>query len=387
MTSCHPASPARRLECLDGLRGLLATYVLLSHLLPFAAIPQWLAQPFSHGEAAVDVFFILSGLVIMQSLENYRWNARAFLTARATRIFPAYFVMFCIAVAVQALPTDFARLPWIGPDSLARGIWWVGWPHPLLVQIAAHLTMTHGLIPDALLPAGWVSFLGSAWSLSTEWQFYVLALIIGTCLGPRSMIAAFLALSLCGIAWHAVATEAWAFSRAFLPYKAQLFALGIAGAALARGGPRAARTYILTLVATLLLCALQGGAAKLGAPVFWTLCLAAQLAPRFAGLATVARVLRSPVLLRLGAWSYCIYLTNEPIQKALGLALAILADGNGTWFTAWWLPAGILLPLAASTWLHRRVEAPWHRWGRKLAAMAGAAPIPVTAPGATQRSG
>ena len=44
----------RRLECLDGLRGVLAFYVLLSHMAPFAAVPHWVGQSLSHGEAAVD---------------------------------------------------------------------------------------------------------------------------------------------------------------------------------------------------------------------------------------------------------------------------------------------------------------------------------------------
>ena len=358
----------KRLECLDGLRGLLAMYVLLSHLAPFAAIPGWLARPFSHGEAAVDVFFILSGLVIVQSLESFGWNARPFLIARIARIFPVYLVMFAVAIPVQALPADFARLPWIGPDSLAFGIWSTGWPPSWPAEIVAHLTMTHGLVPDAVLPAAWVSFLGSAWSLSTEWQFYLLALAIGARVGPRRMIAVFLGLAVCGVVWHAVAPEGWTFSRAFLPHKAQYFALGIAGAALVRGGRRAAWLYAATLAAALVLCALQGGAAKLGAPVFWTLCLAAQLWPRVTGLAAVARVLRAPVPLRLGALSYCLYLANEPIQKALGVGLAVLADGDGRWFSAIWLPAGLLLPLLAAGWLHERIEMPAQRWGRARAA-------------------
>ena len=61
----------RRLECLDGLRGVLACYVMLSHTLPFAPLPAWLLWLFQHGGAGVDVFFILSGLVIVQSLAGF----------------------------------------------------------------------------------------------------------------------------------------------------------------------------------------------------------------------------------------------------------------------------------------------------------------------------
>lgn len=75
----------QRLVCLDGLRGALALYVLFSHALPFAPLPHWLHWLFRHGGAAVDVFFILSGLVIVQSLAGHAYRPVPFLIARAAR--------------------------------------------------------------------------------------------------------------------------------------------------------------------------------------------------------------------------------------------------------------------------------------------------------------
>ena len=68
-----------RLTRLDGLRGVLAVYVMLGHAMPFVRLPAGLARPFGHGEAAVDLFFALSGLVIINSLERmhgpcWRWR-------------------------------------------------------------------------------------------------------------------------------------------------------------------------------------------------------------------------------------------------------------------------------------------------------------------------
>ena len=85
----------KRLECLDGLRGVLAVYVMLGHMAPFAALPNWIAGLFSHGGAAVDVFFMLSGLVILRSLESCRFQARPFLILRVTRIFPGLLADVC----------------------------------------------------------------------------------------------------------------------------------------------------------------------------------------------------------------------------------------------------------------------------------------------------
>jgi peptidoglycan/LPS O-acetylase OafA/YrhL len=355
----------KRLECLDGLRGALAVYVLLGHMAPFAAIPAWIAHVLSHGGAAVDVFFILSGLVIMQSLRSFGWQPRPFLIARAARTYPVYLAMLAVAVAVQALPTDFARLPWIAADSPARDIWSVSWPRGWAAEIVTHLTMTHGLLPDGVLPGAWVSFLGAAWSLSTEWQFYALAWLTGAWIGPRRMVAAFLVLALAGLLWHAAAAPAWQFSRAFLPNKAAYFALGIASADVSRRN--GARQYLVVLLAALAFCAVPGRPEKLLPPLVWTLCLAAQHRPDLPGLGLLGRMLRTPVMLWLGAISYCLYLANEPLQKILGLLLAGIAGGDAAGFATLWLPGAVLVPLVAAAVLHRWIEVPAQRRGRAYA--------------------
>src|SRR5215469_8565489 len=213
----------RRLVCLDGLRGVLATYVMLSHTLPFVPLPHWLHWVFQHGGAGVDVFFILSGLVIVQSLDSFGYRARPFLIARLARIYPVFLVVFALSLIVQPLDTGFDRMPWIGDDSPARFIWSGGWPTGWTIFIATHLTMTHGLFPNGVLPDVWVGFLGAAWSLSTEWQFYLLALLIGERLGLARVAWLFLGLAVAAIIWQASVPEAWQFSRAFLPNKAQYF--------------------------------------------------------------------------------------------------------------------------------------------------------------------
>jgi peptidoglycan/LPS O-acetylase OafA/YrhL len=359
--------PMRRLVCMDGLRGLLAFYVMLSHTLPFAPLPRWLNWLFQHGGAGVDVFFILSGLVIVQSLDSFRYHVRPFLIARVARIYPVFLLVFVFAVAVQPLATGFERMAWIGPDSPARSIWSGGWPQDWGGFIATHMTMTHGLFPNGVLPNVWVGFLGAAWSLSTEWQFYLLALLIGARLGLLRTAWLFLAMATAAVAWHAAAPEPWQFSRAFLPNKAQYFALGVVSAIVVRGSPQGLRAYLVVLTATLTVSVAQGGLDKLLPPVVWTACLAAQLAPQVRMLRPLTAVLQSRPLVWLGAVSYCIYLVNEPVQKLFGVTLAMLVRGDAALFTALWIPGAVVLPVLASWLLHERIELPALRLGRDLA--------------------
>jgi peptidoglycan/LPS O-acetylase OafA/YrhL len=84
-------------------------------------------------------------------------------------------------------------------------------------------------------------------------------------------------------------------------------------------------------------------------------------------LGALAALLQSRPLVWLGAISYCIYLVNEPVQKLLGVTLAMLAQGDAGWFTALWIPGAIALPILASWWLHEWIEVPAQRRGRGLA--------------------
>ncbi len=365
----------RRLTCLDGVRGVLALYVMASHILPFAVLPGgwgWLGSLLSHGGAAVDMFFVLSGLVILRSLQAFQGRPGAFLLARASRIFPVYLLAFAVAVAIRPFDHGIVAMPWIAPDSPTRLLVSDGWPDTALVEIGVHLVMLHGLFPDGVLPHAWVRFLGAAWSLSTEWQFYVLALGLA-CWRVREsrLVMVFLLLAAIGLGWHMMAPAGWQFSRAFLPNKAQYFALGIASAALLARGRAAWPGYMLTLMAAMAISFDQGGWGKLAAPLAWTVCLGAQLGV----LGKLAWMLRHPVLLWLGAISYPLYIAHEPIHKLLSIALAAVAAGDAVLFSLLWLPAAVLVPVLAAWGLHVAVELPAQRWGRGRAgrpALAGA---------------
>jgi peptidoglycan/LPS O-acetylase OafA/YrhL len=366
----------KRLDSLDGVRGLLALYVLLSHMAPFAVLPAWVQDAASHGGAAVDVFFVLSGLVITQSLNHAGGHAGPFLVTRFARIFPVFLAVFAVAIAIAPWSCGFENMPWIGSNDVARTICVKSWPADWLPEIVAHLTMTHGLFPAAVWPGVWISFLGAAWSLSAEWQFYLLALLVAG--RSRRLCWILLGLAVAGVAWRLMVPLPWQFSRAFLPNKGHFFALGVASVPVVRREAGAWGRYMLVLIAGLVICATDGSLGKMLPPLVWTFCLAVQMRPDVMGLHLASALLCNRKTRYLGTISYCLYLVNEPIHKVAGNVLSGFAGGDGRLFTLLWIPLSIGVPLLAAAWLHTYLEAPVLRWGRDVARRRSSGRVAVT---------
>jgi peptidoglycan/LPS O-acetylase OafA/YrhL len=362
-----------RLRSLDGLRGVLALYILLGHTMPFVpATPWlgWLARGASHGRAAVDVFFILSGMVIFRSLGRWRGEppsravATAFLRARAARLLPVYLVALIAAGAVLSLGNPYALLPALSRPE-ARDIVAAGWPPQAMAHIAAHLVMAQGLLPPALLPDAEFAILGPAWSLSTEWQFYLCLAAILVLWRPRPapLVVALLAMGVAGRAMEVV-PAAWQFGRAFLPQEAAYFALGIASGALTRQEVKSGPLFAVVFIGCLVFAVSDGGLAKIGAPLLWAACLTS-LWPGCPAGWLMEKLLCLPPLLWLGAVSYPLYLIHAPVQRGLMLAAGSLAGGD-PWYFAWlWVPPAILLPILAAWLLHHLVELPGQNWAQR----------------------
>jgi peptidoglycan/LPS O-acetylase OafA/YrhL len=354
----------QRLTRLDGVRGLLAVYVMIGHGEPFIAWPSWW-QPvhhfFSHGLAAVDLFFALSGLVIAQSLSRFP-RVGQFLQTRARRLLPVYLLVLAGAVLIIALGSPLPLMPWLAGHQAASMLWATSMPRPLALHLLAHLTFTHGLIPDGALPFAYVTLLGPAWSLSTEWQFYVAAALVVACLGDARRHLPHLAwmlivLALMGEIYGLAASPYWRFSRAFLPNQAGYFALGVASARLLVERNQAARRhYLLILLLVLLLAAARLQPGKILPPLLWTLLLASEYAPDAPILRALGRILNSRLAQGLGAISYPLYLVNEPIQRLMALLICRLVAPGPAAFALLWAPASIAATLLVASLLHRHVE-------------------------------
>lgn len=338
----------QRMRRLDGVRGLLAMYVLLSHALPLTTAPLWAQRLFAHGQAAVELFFALSGLVIAGALERHGGRFWPFIQARARRLLPVYLPVLATAISIEALGDPLSALPWTG--AAAREIVSPGLPQPLWAHLLAHLTLLHGIIPDRLLPYGWVTLLGPAWSLSTEWQFY---LLIG--LAAPKRLGGLAALLLAVALLYALLPAHTEFSRAFLPAQAGWFALGLCSRIWLLSG-RAAP--FLACLAGLCLLALLGTPERALTALLWLALMLAQT-QSWGGL------LANRGLLYLGAISYPLYLVNEPVERLLALWLGPPLAAHPGWFSLAFLALAVLGSCFLAAMLHHVVELPFMRQSKK----------------------
>jgi peptidoglycan/LPS O-acetylase OafA/YrhL len=374
-----------RLRALDGLRGLLALYILAGHTAPFLRVPAsaaWVGSILSHGRAAVELFFVLSGMVILRSLGTgfSRVSAGQFLRARAGRLLPVYAIALAAAALALSCGDPFRALPWLAANDAAHDIAEAVWPQPWLAHLAAHITLTQGILPAAVLPNAEFTILGPAWSLSTEWQFYlVVAAILAVrqtrhagADGWRVFAGAMMAVGVIGLLVDLLPAD-WQPGRAFLPHEAWYFALGIASHGLLTSGGTSAtrRWWVASLGAAALLQWQQSPWTASVVPLLWIACLICEASAIPSPLRPLAAVLNAAPMQWLGRISYPLYLIHMPVQRLLMLAIARAVHGHAVVFTLLWAPTAILMPLIVASALHRWVEVPCWQWSRSLAKQKG----------------
>jgi peptidoglycan/LPS O-acetylase OafA/YrhL len=156
----------QRNHTLDVLRGVLAWAVVMVHVAWVSGI-QGQTQH-NIGVMAVEGFIILTGYVITQLILIKREKYGTFIFRRFMGLFPIFVVCLLISLAVR--PLTLGAIP--GPDQplLEANENHFFWQH-----IVAHLTMLHGIIPSQWLPTSQIAFLVPAWSISLEFQLYLVA--------------------------------------------------------------------------------------------------------------------------------------------------------------------------------------------------------------------
>ena len=364
-TTVTPRRPFRfgHVPALDGVRALAVSAVVTFHLgLTWAP----------GGYLGVDVFFVLSGFLITALLLSERDTAGRialirFYGRRALRLLPAL-------LAVLGALWLFASLTVVGDsanrvrgDGLAALLYFANWR-------------------AAFGDAPFLGFMGHAWSLSIEEQFYAVwpLLVVGALALRRGGRSIVLALALAGAVAPALLRAAWwdgthaTMARLYYGLDTRIDALFV-GAVLAvvvASGRlpvgRVARlvyglvaigalAFVAHLVATLPRTDPDLYTGLMSAVAVATAALIAHLvaSPR----APLARLLSFPPLAALGKISYGVYLWHWPVfvatnpwGRSSGALAAKAAIAVGLAIVSWWV-----------------VERPCLRLKDRLRAPAGAA--------------
>jgi peptidoglycan/LPS O-acetylase OafA/YrhL len=318
---------AVRITQIDGLRGIAACLVMGYHLttryeglyhhtqsLPFHLF--W-------GNLGVQLFFAISGFVILMTLRNAR-APLDFAVSRFSRLYPTYWACMLLTAALLAL----FPLP---NHQLSLG------------QVAGNLLMFHQLF-------GVEDVNGAYWTLQIELIFYVLMLLlwtVGLLRRPLLPLIGWLAVSLIS---KFVAVP-WVVTNIGLLDWMPWFGIGISMYVLA--GKH--EDYKLVPVVLLLCAAVIVKAESLSHLGWAALVMALMYAAALNKLVGAA----STALLFLGAISYPLYLLHEYLSYSLMMRIERLGLHS---------IAAVLIAAAGSIGLayllHRFAENPSMRWIR-----------------------
>jgi len=355
-----------RIGSLDGARALLALWVVFGHLAGTVGAHLPLVD---NPAVAVDLFMVLSGFFIAATYASLSAQhppataMRYFWIRRVMRIWPVYAVLLTI-VWIFLVPLHELRLEQLQAFAPTGAPMVASEPQPVTLWSALlHYTMLFGLLPSQATATALPD-----WSLSLEFQFYLVFPLLAIALRKRPLVLCFAAAVMAFVSpplfgfYLTPGSLAHFRQPAFLPYRLHFFLLGALACAMFKRHREAAdATWTGDVLAIVLCLVVMGVQATLG--VFGILYLMARPHSRAASL------LGHDTMRWLGRISFSIYLVHTPLLRVVVTMLV-----REPWFLS--LPplarfavaAACLVPvvLVAAQLLYRLVEQPGialaHRW-------------------------
>lgn len=368
ITSSETEKVQRLIE-LDGLRGVLAWWVLIGHV---AYSFDDLFGDLSLNNFAVHVFIILSGFVITQLLSVKKEPYLVFITRRWFRIFPVFFVLLCLSSlslnqqlegGAGGLFYNYSPYQQWREDVLAYSQVHF-WPH-----FTAHLTLLHGVLPSWMLVEADSTLLAQAWSLSVEWQYYLMAPFIVWAASSSKRWGWLVGFVMVMTGLRMI--DGYKYVGGFFPSVMYYFLCGILSYyAWREKDDPVIRRFLPWFVAGFALDQLLryefGG-------FIWCLVFAtiADLGPKVL-TSFVRKVLTSPALQYLGKQSYPLYIGHLPLHMLVLYALMPLRSMPYVWGTLV-VSLTFVGSLLLAALLHKYVETPGMELGRWLSSKIKAA--------------
>ena len=146
-----------RFLVVDILRVFAVLLVLLFHFFP---------KTFYFGFIGVDVFYIISGYVIANSInsKNITFTWIDFLNRRFFRLFPNLFILVLVVLFIFSFLFPIGLLPFLFKTSFS--------------SLGAFSNLFYGTVSGYFDIISEINPLLHTWSLSVEWQFYFIVTLI-----------------------------------------------------------------------------------------------------------------------------------------------------------------------------------------------------------------
>jgi peptidoglycan/LPS O-acetylase OafA/YrhL len=111
----------QRIASLDGLRGLAAAAVVYAHIEYFyPSTNPWISL--DTGDAAVAIFFSLSGFLMAILYGDRRFDAWDYLVHRFARIYPVYLAAVLVTIGLSAVYGSAYLYPIAGTEQIVRHV-------------------------------------------------------------------------------------------------------------------------------------------------------------------------------------------------------------------------------------------------------------------------
>jgi peptidoglycan/LPS O-acetylase OafA/YrhL len=390
MSFAVPVKKWGRVDELDGLRGLLALWVIISHIFCWSGLVEqnfcsnhatYFWDQFIYGIPPVDTFIILSGFAISFLLHSRPESYFEFLKGRFFRIYPVFFVCLMLGIiSSRVIPAIVNLAPWHDTFYFvaAREVFQSEQAN-MPAQIFAHLTLLNGLIPKQVLPDATGTFLPPSWSITLEWQYYLIAPFLAVMVRSAAKV---LLIAVVAALFTLHFGDPWKNNiYAFLPGFAPLFLVGIGSyhfyAWFRERTPKPTDNFALAVAVVIGIAILTTWHSI--ALVIWALCFGSlfvegtNVFSRI--LAGVRRLLLLTPLQSLGKISYPLYLVHWPvIVLLLRLLLHLQPQLTKAMSVGQLTCIGLPLTLLIATLLHRFVELPGMALGKRLSASRKIAP-------------
>ena len=159
-------TPVKRLDHIQALRGVAALMVVVSHLLIIErkySVDQILGDWAVYGMAGVDLFFVISGFIMVYVMWDRPRGIKAageFLWGRASRIYPLYWVISLLLLALWLVRPDMVFSSIDAPPDIVKSF--ALFPDDREPLLAVGWTLVHEMYfylvfaVIMLLPRGWL---------------------------------------------------------------------------------------------------------------------------------------------------------------------------------------------------------------------------------------